>query len=74
MKQDADFYRQRIAQADIDVAAATLSNVRERAVRARSRWVELAAHEAKTTADRDKHRREKAERDTARPTDIVLPA
>lgn len=68
MKQDADFYRQRIAEADRDVGAATLANVRDRALRARNRWVELAEHEARTTLERDKHRLAKTVRDAARET------
>jgi hypothetical protein len=65
VKDDASFFRDRIVQSDRDIAAATLANVRDQAVRARARWVELAERHERALAERAKVIAEKAARDAA---------
>lgn len=65
MKHDSEFYRARIEQAEADIAAAKLANVRDRAIRARNSWVLLSEQHAKAIAERAKVKREKDARDEA---------
>lgn len=66
MQQTHEFYTARAAEAAADAKAATLDNVRERALRAEKTWKSLADQARRVKAQREKLEAEKAaEREAA---------
>ena len=59
----AELCRQRAAEADRAATEATLDNVRERELRARDTWIEMAERAERVSTMRDRLTAEKAERD-----------
>ena len=60
MSAQADFYSTRAAEARTDAAAAKLSNVRERCIRAAEAWEAMAARAHRSDTMRDRQAAEKA--------------
>ena len=60
MSTQLDFYLTRAAEAKRDAAAATLSNVRERCLRAEAAWSEMAARVERGERMRARSEAEKA--------------
>jgi hypothetical protein len=54
MSQSYEFYAEQARKAGEDAAAATLDNVRDRALRSESAWRDLANRARKTESDRAK--------------------
>ncbi len=65
MSQSYEFYTERADQAAADAEAATLDNVRERALRAERTWRGLASQAQGVADQRRKLEREKAEQRAA---------
>lgn len=66
MKDETEFYRLRIEEAERAFAAARLTNVRDQAAQARERWIELARQHRRALKEREKARLEKVARDIVR--------
>jgi hypothetical protein len=66
MSRNEDFYRERADAAGREADAATLANVRERALRAQQAWLDFAEREHRADIEREKTRAEKVARDEAR--------
>lgn len=60
MQQSHEFYTARAAEAAADAKAATLDNVRERALRSQATWQVLADQARRVKAQREKLEAEKA--------------
>jgi hypothetical protein len=60
MSAQADFYSARAAEARNDAAAANLSNVRERCLRAAAAWEAMAARAHRSDVMRERQAAEKA--------------
>jgi len=64
MNQSLEFYTQRVSEAEAEAKAATLDNVRDRALRSAATWRGLADQARRVAAERvkaDRHRQERAE-------------
>jgi hypothetical protein len=62
MNQTLEFYTQRVNEAEAEANAATLDNVRERALRSAATWRGLADQARRVAAERVKADRYRAER------------
>ena len=62
MNQTYDFYRARAAESAAEAAAATLGQVRERALRSEATWLGLARQARAVAVNREKIENEKAAR------------
>jgi hypothetical protein len=63
MKDQTEFYRQRIAETELAIDAAVLDNVRNQATVARDRWIALLAAHVRALAESAKVRNDKLARD-----------
>lgn len=61
MAHTAEYCRERAAAAEQAAAEATLANVREREMRARATWLEMAERADRTSAMREQREAEKAQ-------------
>ncbi|WP_374595553.1 hypothetical protein [Sphingosinicella sp.] len=66
MKDRTEFYQERIASAQRAITDAVLANVRQQAVLARDRWIELAQQHSKNLLEGEKVRTAKLARDAER--------
>ncbi|GGC31841.1 hypothetical protein GCM10011371_19120 [Novosphingobium marinum] len=62
MAQTIEFYDQRAAEARAEAEAATLANVRDRALRSAKSWQELADQARYVAKEREKYERERIAR------------
>lgn len=66
MKDQTAFYQERIASAQHAITAAVLTNVKQQAILARDRWIELAQQHSKNLLEGEKVRTAKLARDAER--------
>ena len=74
MQQTHEFYSARVAEAKAEAKAATLANVRERALRSQATWQALADQSLRVRAQRDKLEREKEERAIKAAEEAAVPS
>lgn len=72
MKDQTEFYQERIASAQDAITAAVLTNVRQQAILARDRWIELAQQHRKNLLEGEKVRTAKLARDAERALAVAL--
>jgi hypothetical protein len=72
MKDQTEFYQERIASAQDAITAAVLTNVRQQAILARDRWIELAQQHKKNLLEGEKVRTAKLARDAERALAVAL--
>lgn len=72
MKDQTEFYQERIASAQDAITAAVLTNVRQQAILARDRWIELARQHTKNLLEGEKVRTAKLARDAERALTVAL--
>jgi len=66
MKDQTEFYEERIASAQRAITEAVLTNVKQQAILARDRWIELAQQHRRTLMEGEKVRAAKRDRDARR--------
>jgi hypothetical protein len=62
MTQTVEFYAQRVREAEAEASAATLDNVRDRALRSAATWTQLADQARRVAAERIKAEAARADR------------
>lgn len=66
MKDQTEFYQERIASSQRAITEAVLMNVKQQAILARDRWIELARQHTKNLLEGEKVRTAKLARDAER--------
>ena len=66
MKDQTEFYQERIASSQRAITEAVLMNVKQQAILARDRWIELAQQHTKNLLEGEKVRTAKLARDAER--------